>query len=53
MHGTYVNGSELQRKEPKALNNGDVVVFGAEVRRGVEIFPACAFQVNYEFLPVK
>ena len=53
MHGTYVNGAELQRKEPKTINSGDVVVFGAEVRRGLETFPACAFQVNYEFLPAK
>lgn len=53
MHGTYVNGGELQRKKPQTLQSGDVIVFGAEVRRGVETFPACAFQVTYEFLPAK
>jgi hypothetical protein len=53
MHGTYLNNIELQRKDPRILNDGDIVVFGAEVRRGVESFPACAFRINYEFLPWK
>ena len=53
MHGTYVNGRELQRKEPKTLHNGDVIIFGAEVRRGVDTFAACAFRVNYDFFQEK
>ena len=53
MHGTYLNGDEVPRKTPMVVDDGDVVVFGAEVRRGPETFPACKFQVNYEFVPYK
>jgi pSer/pThr/pTyr-binding forkhead associated (FHA) protein len=53
MHGTYLNTAELARKSPTVLRDGDTLVFGAEVRRGPETFPACAFRVNYEFLPYK
>ena len=53
MHGTYLNGVEVPRKTPKAVEDGDVLVFGAEVRRGPETFPACKFQVNYQFIPYK
>ena len=53
MHGTYLNGVELSRTTPIAINDGDVVVFGAEVRRGPETFPACKFQVHYQFVPYK
>jgi pSer/pThr/pTyr-binding forkhead associated (FHA) protein len=53
MHGTYLNGVELPRKTPMAIDDGDVLVFGAEVRRGPEIFPACKFQVNYQFVTYK
>ncbi|KUJ12059.1 uncharacterized protein LY89DRAFT_688532 [Mollisia scopiformis] len=49
MHGTYVNGVELARHVPLTLNNGDIVVFGAEVRRGPETFPACSFRIAIEF----
>lgn len=49
MHGTWVNDMELARNVPSTLNNGDIVVFGAEVRRGPETFPACSFRVNFEF----
>lgn len=51
MHGTILNDEELQRKEPRSLTSGDVVKFGAEVRRGSETFPACSFKVEYEFSP--
>jgi hypothetical protein len=53
MHGTYLNGVELPRNAPMAIDDGDVLVFGAEVRRGPEIVPACKFQVNYQFVPYK
>jgi pSer/pThr/pTyr-binding forkhead associated (FHA) protein len=50
MHGTYLNGVELARHVPSILNNGDFVVFGAEVRRGPETFPACGFNIAVEFI---
>jgi pSer/pThr/pTyr-binding forkhead associated (FHA) protein len=53
MHGTYLNTAELARKQPTVLRDGDNLVFGAEVRRGPETFPACAFRVNYKFFPYK
>lgn len=52
MHGTTLNDQELQRQEPRSLNNGDIVKFGAEVRRGPETFPACSFRVEYNILPL-
>ncbi|KAH6674548.1 hypothetical protein B0J14DRAFT_562661 [Halenospora varia] len=53
MHGTCLNGRKLATKEPTVVNNGDELVFGAEVRRGPEVFPACAFRVNIDFVPYK
>ena len=53
MHGTFVNDLQLERHEPSELSDGDLVVFGAEVKRNLDTFPACAFRVNYEFLPFK
>lgn len=53
MHGTYLNNIELPRNVPSTLNNGDIVVFGAEVRRGPETFPACSFRINFEFTEKK
>lgn len=53
MHGTYLNDFELPRNVPSNLNNGDIVVFGAEVRRGPETFPACSFRINFEFTEMK
>lgn len=53
MHGTVLNDQELQEQEPRSLNNGDVVKFGAEVRRGAETFPPCAIKIEYEFSPYK
>jgi hypothetical protein len=53
MHGTYLNDFELPRKSSMVIDDGDFVVFGAEVRRGPETFPACKFQVNYKFEPYK
>lgn len=40
-------------KEPRDLSLGDVVKFGAEVKRGEETFPACEFLVVYKFVPYK
>jgi pSer/pThr/pTyr-binding forkhead associated (FHA) protein len=51
MHGTRLNGAELDPFENTILNNGDCLLFGAEVRRGSEVFPACCFKVTYEFSP--
>jgi hypothetical protein len=53
MHGTFVNDTQLRRHEPRGLSNDDLVVFGVEVKRNLDTFPACAFRVNYEFLPFK
>lgn len=51
MHGTVVNDHDLPEQEPRSLNNGDVVKFGAEVRRGSETFPACSFKIEYRLSP--
>ncbi|KAI9743453.1 MAG: hypothetical protein M1818_002765 [Claussenomyces sp. TS43310] len=51
MHGTRLNDTQLCPHEYAKINNGDTVVFGAEVRRGPEVFPACSFVLNYEFCP--
>ncbi|KAL2073246.1 hypothetical protein VTL71DRAFT_10570 [Oculimacula yallundae] len=53
MHGTYLNGIALASDTPAVLTSNDVVVFGAEVRRGTEVFPACSFQVTYKSTPHK
>ena len=50
MHGTYLNGVQVPNKTPTVVGNGDVIVFGAEVRRGQETFPACAFRTTFEFV---
>lgn len=51
MHGTYLNDRRLDKNYPRELIDGDVLVLGAEVKRGVETFPACSFQINYEIRP--
>ncbi|RKF59370.1 putative fha domain protein [Erysiphe neolycopersici] len=48
MHGTSINNTPLVSFVPTVLHNGDVVVFGTEVKRGTETFPPCKFIVNYE-----
>ncbi|POS86663.1 hypothetical protein EPUL_002829, partial [Erysiphe pulchra] len=48
MHGTCINNTPLVSFVPTVLHNGDVVVFGTEVKRGSETFPPCKFIVNYE-----
>ena len=53
MHGTFVNSFQLRQHEPRELVNGDLVVFGAEVKRNLDTFPACAFSIGCEFLPFK
>lgn len=52
MHGTFVNGEKL-RGEAKTLKINDRVVFGIVVRRGMDSFPPCHFNINYEVLPWK
>lgn len=47
LHGTRLNNALLRRDEATKLVDGDVLVFGAEVRRGSETFPACSFRINY------
>jgi pSer/pThr/pTyr-binding forkhead associated (FHA) protein len=53
MHGTYVNKKHLQREEPTQLSDGDEITFGAQVNRGLEVFPACAFKLKLDFVPFK
>ncbi|PBP22282.1 FHA domain protein [Diplocarpon rosae] len=53
MHGTFLNGIELTKYVPMAVSKGDILVFGTEVRRGSETFPACRFHVDRKILPYK
>ncbi|PBP19493.1 FHA domain protein [Diplocarpon rosae] len=53
MHGTFLNGIELTKNVPMAVSKGDILVFGTEVRRGSETFPACRFRVDRKILPFK
>lgn len=46
MHGTHLNQKQLTPQKPYQLNSDDKLVFGAEVRRGQEIFPACTFKIT-------
>ena len=50
MHGTFVNGSQLPSNSPTELQDNDSIVLGAEVRRGHEMIPACAFQLKYHLM---
>ncbi|TGO87781.1 hypothetical protein BPOR_0204g00100 [Botrytis porri] len=52
MHGTFLNGEKLG-EEAKPLNSNDQVVFGIGVRRGMDLFQPCHFEVNYEVIPWK
>jgi hypothetical protein len=51
MHGTQINDEKLPANAPQVVKIGDVLSFGAEVRRGPEVFPPCKFRINYEFMP--
>jgi pSer/pThr/pTyr-binding forkhead associated (FHA) protein len=53
MHGTYINNKQLSVRDPTRILDGDEITFGAEVKRGPETFPACAFQVKIDFVPYK
>ncbi|CAL3967532.1 unnamed protein product [Diplocarpon coronariae] len=53
MHGTFLNGIELTKNIPMVVGRGDILVFGTEVRRGAETFPACRFRVDYKIIPNK
>ncbi|KAL3420672.1 Factor arrest protein 10 [Phlyctema vagabunda] len=52
MHGTFLNNRQLESHRAETFKNGDTVIFGAEVTRGVEVFPACAFTIEYELSQV-
>ncbi len=53
MHGTYLNNVQLPANTSLQIKDNDELKFGAEVRRGPEIFPACRFRIRYEVLPYK
>jgi len=48
MHGTQINDEKLPANTPQVVKDGDVLSFGAEVRRGPEVFPPCKFRIDYE-----
>ncbi|RFU27812.1 hypothetical protein B7463_g8526, partial [Scytalidium lignicola] len=49
LHGTFLNGTQVDRLIPTPLNPGDTVVFGAPVARNGETFPPCSFEVSIDF----
>ncbi|KFX88439.1 hypothetical protein V490_07632 [Pseudogymnoascus sp. VKM F-3557] len=51
MHGTRINNKQIPKNDPIPLANNDVVSLGAEVKRGIEVYPECRFRVNFELLP--
>jgi len=53
MHGTSLDGRKLGESEEARVNDDAVLVFGAEVKRGQEVFSACSFRVNLEFSSYK
>jgi pSer/pThr/pTyr-binding forkhead associated (FHA) protein len=53
MHGTCLNGKRLVKNVETRVVDGDVLVFGTEVKREKDVFPACTFQANLSFAPYK
>jgi len=52
MHGTFLSGNtRLETGIAKTLDCGAILVFGAEVKRGKDVFPACVFTLEYDMLP--
>lgn len=49
MHGTFVNGLQLQDDETAELRQGTEVTFGCEVTRGEEVFPPKTFRCEVEW----
>ena len=49
MHGTWLNGQPLVAKEPQRVKDGDKLVFGAEVRRGAEVFSAHTYSTSIKY----
>ena len=47
MHGTYVNGRQLDRNAVRVLDNDDIIAFGASVKRGTETFPRRSYRITY------
>lgn len=48
MHGTKLNQMQLVPLTPQPVRTNDTLVFGAEVRRERETFPACAFEIDVQ-----
>ncbi|TQS36967.1 hypothetical protein Golomagni_02573 [Golovinomyces magnicellulatus] len=48
MHGTSINNFQLVNNMPVELRNGDLVLFGAEVKRGSETYSPCKFIIHYK-----
>ncbi|RKF79321.1 putative fha domain protein [Golovinomyces cichoracearum] len=48
MHGTSINNFQLVNHMPVELRNGDLVLFGTEVKRGSETYLPCKFIIHYE-----
>lgn len=53
MHGTQINETKVLPDTAVPISSGDIVSFGAEVRRGPETFPPCKFLVEYEFVNLR
>lgn len=53
MHGTYLNNVQIPKDTRMQVKDKDEVKFGAEVRRGSEVFPACRFRLEYTITPAK
>lgn len=49
VHGRAVIDVKLQSDQPRPIFSSDILLFGAEVRRGAEVFPPCLFYLKYEF----
>jgi hypothetical protein len=49
MHGTAINNVTLLGETAYEIVNGDELSFGAEVRRGLEVFPPCRFKFNLKW----
>jgi pSer/pThr/pTyr-binding forkhead associated (FHA) protein len=53
MHGTRLNEVMITPNKHHRLQEGDIIMFGAEVRRGPETFPACKFRIDFEISEVR
>ena len=53
MHGTRINGRLIPKNDPIPLAHDDIISLGAEVRRGLDVYPECRFRVRYDIVPYK